>query len=269
MQAIIEKDHTQLIETVQRRVTKQLSKFQSYNERLRQLNLPTLRYRRIRGDMIEVFKILKYYDSDPNQINTSWGNLSMTVELHQRQTFNDNPYWCSARLEVGTHAIQFLHSWHATADRTSQADVLRGWHNRVGFWSKNMSRFLWENSLLISESKTSLTLFTPDPAQANTRTKIKIADSELPLVRSPKILEVYPDTFFSFNNHCVKWPTESAKETTSWRHWQAPIGDSERGFYWWHIKHWEVRLRTTLHLSEAQILASRTSARYSALRMKH
>ena len=61
----------QLIENVQQRATKQLPNILklSYNERLRQLDLPTLRYRRIRGDMIKVFKILKYfYDSDPNQI---------------------------------------------------------------------------------------------------------------------------------------------------------------------------------------------------------
>jgi hypothetical protein len=29
-----------------------------YNQRLRKLNMPTLKYRRARGDMIEVFKIL-------------------------------------------------------------------------------------------------------------------------------------------------------------------------------------------------------------------
>ena len=61
----------------------------------------------------------------------------------------------------------------------------------------------WENSLLIS-----VTLFTPDPAQANTRPQIKITDSELPLVRSPKILGVHLDTFFSFNNHCVQVVTD-------------------------------------------------------------
>ena len=67
-----------------------------------------------------------------------------------------------------------------------------------------MSWFLWETSLLISAPKLSVTLFTPDPAQANTRPKIKMADSELPLVRSPKILGVYLDTFFSLNNHYVQ-----------------------------------------------------------------
>ena len=84
----------------------------------------------------------------------------------------------------------------------------------VGSWPSNratsspylteMSRFLWENSLLISAPKSSVTLFTPDPSQANTHPKIKIADSEIPLVRSPKLLGVYLDTFFSFNKHCVQ-----------------------------------------------------------------
>ena len=76
--------------------------------------------------------------------------------------------------------------------------------HRVNTYLTEMSRFLWENSLLISAPMSSVTLFTPDPAQDNTHPKIKIADSELPLVRSPKILGVYLDTVFSFNNHCVQ-----------------------------------------------------------------
>ena len=75
---------------------------------------------------------------------------------------------------------------------------------KVNTYLTEMSRFLWENSLLISAPKSSLTLFKPDPSQANTRPKIKIDGSELPLVRSPKIQGVYLDTFFSFNNHCVQ-----------------------------------------------------------------
>ena len=75
---------------------------------------------------------------------------------------------------------------------------------KVNTYLTEMSRFLWENSLLISAPKSSVTLFTPDPALANTRPEIKITDSELPLVRSHKILGVYLDTLFSFNNHCVQ-----------------------------------------------------------------
>ena len=48
------------IEKVQKRATKMLymCRGKSYIERLRLLNLPCLRFRRLRGDMIEVYKIL-------------------------------------------------------------------------------------------------------------------------------------------------------------------------------------------------------------------
>ena len=60
----------------------------------------------------------------------------------------------------------------------------------VNTYLREMSWFLRENSLLISAPKSLVTLFTPDPGQTNTRPKIKIADSELHLVRSPKVLGV-------------------------------------------------------------------------------
>ena len=53
------------IEKVQKRATKLIRECRSmtYKDRLMCLNLPTLKYRRIRGDMIEVFKILnQLYD---------------------------------------------------------------------------------------------------------------------------------------------------------------------------------------------------------------
>ena len=78
-----------------------------------------------------------------------------------------------------------------------------------------MSRFLRENSLLISAPKSSVTLFTPEPAQANTRSKIKIANTKLPLVHSPKILGVYLDASFSFKNHCVQVASRVSKRNNA------------------------------------------------------
>ena len=48
------------IENVQMRAIKMISRLKDlpYNERLRELKLPTLRYRRIRGDMIELYKMI-------------------------------------------------------------------------------------------------------------------------------------------------------------------------------------------------------------------
>ena len=54
------------IENVQRRATKYLLLLRrmTYEERLKKQNIPTLGYRRMRGDMIETYKILTgKYDS--------------------------------------------------------------------------------------------------------------------------------------------------------------------------------------------------------------
>ena len=53
------------IERVQRRATKVVRNIRnmSYTERLSELNLPTLKFRRIRGDLIQAFKIFKGVDN--------------------------------------------------------------------------------------------------------------------------------------------------------------------------------------------------------------
>ncbi len=55
-----------LIEGVQRRATKLVPSLKnlSYKDRLIKLKLPTLSYRRLRGDMIEVYKIMYCYDKN-------------------------------------------------------------------------------------------------------------------------------------------------------------------------------------------------------------
>ena len=49
------------LERVKKRATKLIPEISKkpYRERLQVLNLPNLKYRRYRGDMIEVFKIIK------------------------------------------------------------------------------------------------------------------------------------------------------------------------------------------------------------------
>ena len=78
-----------------------------------------------------------------------------------------------------------------------------GLEQKINDYLTEMSCFLRDNSLFISAPKSTVTLFTPDPKQANTHPKIKISDVELPLVLNRKLLGVYLDTFFSFNTHCV------------------------------------------------------------------
>ena len=59
-----------LLENVQRRATKMIPQINKlpYEQRLRYLDLPTLQYRRYRGDMIEAYKLShEYYDTSVSQ----------------------------------------------------------------------------------------------------------------------------------------------------------------------------------------------------------
>ena len=65
------KQNIEAIENVQRRASKQIPRLSSlsYEDRLRKLKLPTLAYRRSRGDTIELYKILTgKYDEDVSNL---------------------------------------------------------------------------------------------------------------------------------------------------------------------------------------------------------
>ena len=70
---LVKQTYKDALENVQRRATKQINGMSdtSYPDRLRKLKLPTLAYRRIRGDMIEIYKLLhgKYDRNTSNIIN--------------------------------------------------------------------------------------------------------------------------------------------------------------------------------------------------------
>ena len=62
--SVINKKEAILIENVQRRATRLVKEIQhlSYGDRLRNLGLPTLQYRRIRADLVETCKIINKVD---------------------------------------------------------------------------------------------------------------------------------------------------------------------------------------------------------------
>ena len=75
--------------------------------------------------------------------------------------------------------------------RVCYTDDLTVWASRTAY--------LKHNYFLISATKSSVTLLTPDRHQTNTHTNILIVDSRLPLVKCPRILGVYLAPSLSFN----------------------------------------------------------------------
>ena len=84
---------------------------------------------------------------------------------------------------------------------------------------EEITAYLKDNSLLISATKSSVTLFIPD-TQVKTQPKILIDDSQLPLVQCPKILGVHLDTSISFNKRsshvAERVSSRKALADTSW-----------------------------------------------------
>ena len=71
--------HVDQLEAVQRRATKQLPGMEekSYPDRLKELKLPTLSYRRLRGDMIEVYTIINgIHDKNATQFLKLWKDMA-------------------------------------------------------------------------------------------------------------------------------------------------------------------------------------------------
>ena len=79
------------IEKVQMRATKIVDGLQnlSYSERLKKLNLPTLAYRRLRGDLIEMFKHVHIYD--PSTVAPSFQRRLRPSRKHEYQLHEPVP----------------------------------------------------------------------------------------------------------------------------------------------------------------------------------
>jgi ribonuclease P/MRP protein subunit RPP40 len=135
------------LERVQRRATKLIHGFGSLNymDRLKKCKLPTLKYRRHRGDMIETFKILTgVYDLDaaPHlelNLDTRTRGNSLKLATH-RTRYNLRKYFFTNRV---------VNVWNSLPDRV----VLS---RSVDQFKNNLDKF-WSNQELFYNYKADLT----------------------------------------------------------------------------------------------------------------
>ena len=130
--------HIDLIEGVQRRATKQipgLGKL-SYEERLRKLKLPTLKFRRHRGDMIEIYKIASgKYDPEITDF-LKWRNDCTTrpsCRGNQQKLFTQRP-----RLDLRKYSfsVRATALWNSLPDSIARANNINTFKNRLDkHWS--------------------------------------------------------------------------------------------------------------------------------------
>ena len=93
------KKDIQIVENVQRRTTKLIKNIShlSYHERLLNLGLPTLKYRRDRQDLIEVYKIMFSQDGafdmfTPHTLSFLRGNNRKLFKHHSRTNIRLNSF---------------------------------------------------------------------------------------------------------------------------------------------------------------------------------
>ena len=130
--------HIEAIESVQHRATKRVPKIKNltYPDRLRALNLATLSYRRLRGDMIEVYKIIaNIYDSNTCQYILNFRqNKGVNLRCHQYTLEHKRLYTAS---RVNYFANRVVKVWNSLPEKVVGAGTLNMFKNSLDrLWSK-------------------------------------------------------------------------------------------------------------------------------------
>ncbi len=124
------------LEAVQRRATKEVSGMGllEYPERLRAMNLPTLAFRRMRGDMIEVYKIIsgRYDEAVSQNILTKSQNTRTRGHMHKLQKPN-----CRLNIRKNALTSRVVNNWNALPENVVSAPSMYAFENRLDhYWSQ-------------------------------------------------------------------------------------------------------------------------------------
>ena len=112
------------VENVQRRASKLVPTLKnlSYEERLRRLGLPTLAYRRTRGDMIETYKILRgIYDQDVSQ------DISVLQDNQRTRGHNKRIFKERSRLKKRRYSFckRVVNNWNQLPQWVVDSDTVK------------------------------------------------------------------------------------------------------------------------------------------------
>ena len=125
------------IERVQRRVTKLIKGLNglSYQDRLRQIHLPTLKYRRMRGDMIEVYKFLHgYYTLDSSML---FSKLSESSTRGHSLKLYKNGFNKGLDIRKYSFSYRIVDNWNSLTEEIVTAPSINCFKNRLDkFWDK-------------------------------------------------------------------------------------------------------------------------------------
>ena len=123
------------VERVQRRATKLVPTIRhyTYTDRLKAIGLPSLHYRRKRGDMIQVYKLLNSKDRiDPYIFFTP--STSTSTRGHDSKLFKPIAVKeCRRRF----FSVRVINSWNSLPQDTVSAPSVNSFKNRLDkFWAE-------------------------------------------------------------------------------------------------------------------------------------
>ena len=125
------------IEKVQQRATKIIcgDRSLSYEQRLRQLRLPTLTYRRFRGDMIELFKIITgKYDASCS-LNFSFRSEIIRAVETRGNIYKLVPHHCKYELRKHFFINRVVPIWNNLPNDVVVASSVNSFKSRLDkFW---------------------------------------------------------------------------------------------------------------------------------------
>ena len=134
------------IEAIQKRATKLLRgcKGLSYEERLRWLHLPTLKYRRFRGDMLEVYKILNNL-YDVKAVPTLTLNLDTRTRGNSFKLIVERSHYDLRKFSFCNRVVR---AWNTLPDTVVMVDSVNAFKNNLDtFCMLDMFYSDWEANL--------------------------------------------------------------------------------------------------------------------------
>ena len=122
-----------------------------YKERLIQLNLPSLAYRRLRGDMIEIYKHFNSYDQ--NVIPTSFQPKEGVSRDHKFQLDYKRPRDGVSGIQHNSFYFRISKLWNNLPSKVVHADTKNTFKNRLDvFWKDEPIMYDHTASIFNSDS---------------------------------------------------------------------------------------------------------------------
>lgn len=174
------KKYIQIIENVQKRATKQvhtLSKM-NYSERLKKLKLPTLKYRRLRGDMIETYKIISgIYDTEVTN-----GMLEQIESTRTRgHSYKLKKNQCRLNVRKYNYTNRIVDVWNSLPEKVVTAKTVKQFEIRLDrVWEDQEMKYVYTEPYETGSGNPTLEIENEE--EADTVAQIEPESIEVPKV---------------------------------------------------------------------------------------